>query len=381
MFIVCFFFFSAGLFDKCFYASSDRGWLLGIKSVSEHGNPQGDPRFFFSLKTDRAHKVTSIHGNARYNPNHWAHVAVTYDGVYMKLLVNGAQVAVSREQSGDVFSPLTKKCKVLMVGGNALNHNYRGAVEGVSLWRYARSQKDINRDMHGLPDTAEDLAYLVIRENFEHPARKWLSVKDGSFPQPDDGPRAGMGGPGGGSLDTTLEPTNCGQTLCDNVEVATNYNRYWTFRRPKVVRYRVVNIYDDERRKPTVTDQQIHLQHQHLNEAFSMYNITWELSVLNVTNSSLRHRLVLANCDISQVGDEECNLECNHTLTGFDAGDCRPQRSDCPQHKLGNGKCDPECNRDSSTGLVQYFYDGGDCCNPNVTDVTKTCFDPTSPHR
>ncbi|KAG5271962.1 hypothetical protein AALO_G00160070 [Alosa alosa] len=369
----------AGLFDKCFYASSDRGWLLGIKAVSEQGNR--DPRFFFSLKTDRAHKVTSIHGNGRYMPNHWAHVAVTYDGLYMKLLVNGAQVAVSREQSGDVFSPLTKKCKVLMVGGNALNHNYRGAVEQVSLWRYARSQQDINRDMHARPDVAEDLAHLVIRENFEHVRRKWLSVKDGSLPQPDEGPRAGIGGTGGGSLDTTLEPTNCGQMVCDNVEVATNYNRFWTFRRPKVVRYRVVNIYDDNRRKPTVTDQQIHLQHQHLNEAFSLYNITWELSVLNVTNSSLRHRLVLANCDISKVGDEECDLECNHTLTGFDAGDCRPQRSDCPQQKLGDGKCDAECNRDSSTGLLQYFYDGGDCCNPNVTDVTKTCFNPASPHR
>lgn len=104
---------TTGLFDKCFYASSDRGWLLGIKSVSEQGNR--DPRFFFSLKTDRAHKVTSIHSNARYLPSRWAHVAVTYDGLYMKLYVNGAQTAVSREQSGDVFSPLTKKCKVSLI--------------------------------------------------------------------------------------------------------------------------------------------------------------------------------------------------------------------------------------------------------------------------
>lgn len=107
------FFLTTGLFDKCFYASSDRGWLLGIKAVSEQGNR--DPRFFFSLKTDRAHKVTSIHSNARYLPNHWAHVAVTYDGLYMKLYVNGAQTAVSREQSGDVFSTLTKKCKVSLI--------------------------------------------------------------------------------------------------------------------------------------------------------------------------------------------------------------------------------------------------------------------------
>ncbi|XP_072548838.1 pregnancy-associated plasma protein A, pappalysin 1a [Salminus brasiliensis] len=353
----------AGLFDKCFYASSDRGWILGIKPVSEHGNR--DPRFFFSLKTDRAHKVTSIHSNARYLPGHWAHVAVTYDGLYMKLFVNGAQTAVSREQSGDVFCALTKKCKVLMLGGNALNNNYRGSVERVTLWRQALSQRQIIRDMHGYEDS-QDQADLVIRESFEHPGRKWLPVKDGSFPQPDEGPRAGLG-----SLDTILEPPACGQTVCDNVEVVHNYNHFSSFRRPKTVRYRVVNVFDDDLRRPTVTDQQIHLQHQHLNEAFSMYNITWELTVHNVSNSSLRCRLVLANCDISKVGDEDCDPECNHTLTGFDAGYCKP-RTHCPNHKQKNGVCDPECNWDN------YEYDNNDCCNPNITDVTKTCINPAS---
>lgn len=299
----------------------------------------------------------------------------------MKLYVNGAQVGVSREQSGNVFSHLTKKCKVLMVGGNALNHNYRGTVERVSLWREARGQRQIIRDMQG-HENPQDAPQLVIRETFEHPARKWLTVKDGSFPQPEEGSsRVGQAGVGvgeggtGGSLDTTLEPPPCGQTVCDNVEVVTNYNRTWTFRKSKTVRYRVVNVWDDARRQPTVTPRQIHLQHQQLNNAFAVYNITWELSVHNVTNSSLRHRLVLANCDISKVGDEACDPECNHTLTGLDAGDCIRHRSHCPQSKQGNGVCDPECNWDN------FFYDNGDCCNPNVTDVTKTCFNRSSPHR
>ncbi|KAI3361783.1 hypothetical protein L3Q82_002129 [Scortum barcoo] len=292
----------AGLYDKCFYASSDRGWLLGIQAVSEHGNR--DPRFFFSLKTDRAHKVTSIHSNTHYVPNHWAHVAVTYDGVYMKLFVNGAQVGVSREQSGDVFSHLTKKCKVLMIGGNALNHNYRGAVERVGLWRQARGQRQIVRDMQGHEDP-QDLPQLVIRETFEHPGRKWLTVKDGSFPQPEQGGGGRLGalscggaGNSDGLLDTTLQPPTCGQTVCDNVEVIKNYNQLWNFRRPKKVRYRVINIWDDARMRPTVSDHQISLQHQQLNDAFSPYNITWELSIHNVTNSSLRNRLILANLTV-----------------------------------------------------------------------------------
>ncbi|XP_076126259.1 pregnancy-associated plasma protein A, pappalysin 1b [Alosa pseudoharengus] len=383
----------AGLFDKCFYASSDRGWLLGIRSVSDHGNR--DPRLFFSLKTDRAHKMTTITSNAAYLPGQWVHLAVTYSGQHMRLYGNGAQLAVSREQSGDIFSPLTRKCKVLMLGGNALSNNYRGSVERLSLWRYALSQRDIIRAMRGHGNNGDDNSnewqqltgepsQLVVWEGFDQPTRHWLTVKDGRLPEAELSDRLGTGagseegltmGEGLSSLDTALPPPPCGQTICDNVKVATNYNRQWSFRRPKTVRYRVVNVFDDDGRRPTVTDHQIHLQHQHLNEAFRRYNITWERSVVNVRNSSLRGRLVLANCDLSKVGDEACDPECNHALTGFDGGDCRTHRTDCPEHKQGDGVCDPECNSEN------FYYDYDDCCNPNVTDVTKTCFNPASPLR
>lgn len=278
-----------------------------------------------------------------------------------------------------------------MLGGNALSNNYRGNVERVSLWRHALSQRDIIKAMRGHGDRDEDgddkwqqltgePSQLVVWEGFDQPTRHWLTVKDGRFPEAElsDRPGAGQGfseGEGFSSLDITLSPPPCGQTVCDNVKVAANFNRHWSFRRPKTVRYRVVNIFDDDGRRPTVTEHQIHLQHQHLNEAFRRYNITWERSVLNVHNSSLRSRLMLTNCDISKVGDETCDPECNHALTGFDAGDCRAHRIDCPEHKQGNGVCDPECNSEN------FYYDYGDCCNLNITDVTKTCFNPNSPLR
>ncbi|XP_072487848.1 pappalysin-1 isoform X2 [Notamacropus eugenii] len=358
----------AGLYDKCSYTSRDRGWAVGIHTISDQGSR--DPRYFFSMKTDRARKVTAISAHRSYLPNQWVHLAATYDGRLMKLYVNGAQVAMGGEQVGGIFSPLTQKCKVLMLGGNALNHNYRGYIEHFSLWKTARSQKEIILDMgranHGL---GTGLPQLVIQENLENMKSMWSSMKDGSSPQVEFGYHHGL------LLDTSLEPPLCGQTLCDNVEVIASYNQLPSFRRPKLVRYRVVNIYDDNHENPTVSQQQIEFQHQQLIEAFDRYNITWQLEVLEVKNSSLRHRLILANCDISKIGDENCDPECNHTLTGYDGGDCRHLRHSAFSKKKQNGICDMDCNYE------RYNFDGGECCNPEITDVTKTCFDPDSPYR
>ncbi|CAO2587845.1 Pappa, partial [Lemmus lemmus] len=43
--------------------------------------------------------------------------------------------------------------------------------------------------------------------------------------------------------------------------------------------------------------------------------------------------------------------------------------------KQQNGVCDMDCNYE------RFNFDGGECCDPDITDVTKTCFDPDSPHR
>ncbi|KAM7143849.1 pappalysin-1 [Macrochelys suwanniensis] len=358
----------AGLYDKCSYTSRDRGWVLGINTVSDQGNR--DPRYFFSLKTDRARKVTTIATHRSYLPNQWVHLAATYDGHMMRLYVNGAQVATSGEQVGSIFSLLTFKCKVLMIGGNALNQNYRGYIEHINLWRTSRSQKEILFDMgQVIHELDTPLPQLVLQESLLNVKNTWSPMKDGSSPQIEFNYHHGY------LLDTSLDPPLCGQTVCDNMEVIASYNKLPRFRRNKVVRYRVVNLYDDKYQNPTVSRQQIEFQHQQLNEDFGRYNITWELEVLDVKNSSLRHRLILANCDISKIGDENCDPECNHTLTGYDGGDCRHVRHALFHKKKQNGVCDMDCNYE------RYNFDGGECCNPEITDVTKTCFEPDSPYR
>ncbi|XP_035753962.1 pappalysin-2 [Egretta garzetta] len=171
-----------------------------------------------------------------------------------------------------------------------------------------------------------------------------------------------------------LGPPDCGQTACDNVELVSHYNRHWPLRSGKVVRYRVVNLAEDGGGRPTVSWEQVWRQHRALSEAFRPYNISWQLSLLEVRNSSLRRRAVLLGCEPSKVGNERCDPECEHPLTGYDGGDCRrPGR--CFFWKRRDGICHMECNN------MLDDFDDGDCCDPRATDVARTCFDPDSPQR
>ncbi|CAN0223870.1 unnamed protein product [Bubo scandiacus] len=164
------------------------------------------------------------------------------------------------------------------------------------------------------------------------------------------------------------------RTACDNVELVSHYNQHWPLRSGKVVRYRVVNLAEDDGERPTVSREQVWRQHWALSEAFRPYNISWQLSLLEVRNSSLRRRAILLGCEPSKVGNERCDPECEHPLTGYDGGDCRrPGR--CFSWKRRDGICHMECNN------MLDDFDDGDCCDPRATDVARTCFDPDSPQR
>lgn len=169
-------------------------------------------------------------------------------------------------------------------------------------------------------------------------------------------------------------PPPCGLTPCDNTDIISGYNDHWPLRTAKRVRYRIVNLSNDDGGDATVSPAQIKLQHRALAEAFRPYNITLELNVHVVRNSTLRQRFILSNCRIQKIGNRRCDPECDHPRTGHDGGDCL-RLGTCYTWKRQDGVCDAECNS------IYYDYDEGDCCDPGATDVLKTCFDPESPDR
>ncbi|XP_054625059.1 pappalysin-2 isoform X2 [Dunckerocampus dactyliophorus] len=353
----------AGVYDNCSHSLSEKGWSVGIRTMDSFGTK--DARFYFTLRTDRALKPTTVFSHQQYRANTWTHLIATYNSHNMTLYVDGAKVAESSLQLGDLYSPFMKTCRSFFMGSNQSEQGqgFRGLLGGVVLWDYALSHEDLL--MRPLQQTSPLLALWADFANVE---QMWTPYKVGfhpaivTTPVPDP------------ELVSSFLPPPCGLTPCDNTDIISGYNNYWHLRSHKRVRYRIVNLCNDDGGNPTVSQDQIHLQHQALMDAFSPYNITLDLSVYTVRNSSLRQRFVLSNCRIGKIGNRQCDPECDHPKTGHDGGDCL-RLGHCSNWKKQDGFCNMECNS------VHYDYDDGDCCDPEVTDVLQTCFDPESADR
>nr|XP_035973072.1 pappalysin-2 isoform X1 [Halichoerus grypus] len=359
----------AGVFDNCSHTVSDKGWALGIRSGKDMG--RRDPCFFFSLRTDRVKKATIVTGHSRYQPGTWTHVAATYDGQRMALYVDGTRVASSPEQSGPLNSPFMASCRSLLLGGDSSEdgHYFRGHLGTLVFWSTALPQSHLQHSPQH-PTGVEELSTLILTASFEPLEEQWAPFRDGEYPRRE----VLQGFEPEPEILSPLQPPLCGRTVCDNVELISHYNGHQPLQGEKVIRYQVVNICDDEGLNPIVSEEQISRQHKALNHAFSRYNISWQLSVHQVHNSTLRHRVVLVNCEPSKIGNDHCDPECEHPLTGYDGGDCR-LHGRCYSWNRRDGLCHVECNN------MLNDFDDGDCCDPEVTDVHKTCFDPDSPKR
>ncbi|KAM8849560.1 pappalysin-2 [Spinachia spinachia] len=354
----------AGVFDNCSHSLSEKGWSVGIRTAEPSGAK--DARFYFTLRTDRAVEATTVYSHQRYRANAWTHLMATYNGHKMRLYVDGAQVGESSFQAGNLYSPFMKTCRSLFLGSNQSDrgHSFRGHIGGVVLWGYARSHEELLKKPL-LNKQNKNKPLLAMWADFTKVVELWTPYKVGLHPTVITAPVPEE------EVVSPFLPPPCGLTPCDNNEIIFGYNNNFQLRATKRVRYRVVNLSDDDGGNPTVSADQIQLQHRALIEAFHPYNISLDLSVHTARNSSLRQRFILSNCRIGKIGNRRCDPECDHSRTGHDGGDCL-RLGPCYNWKRQDGVCDTECNS------IHYDYDDGDCCDPEITDVFKTCFDPES---
>lgn len=352
------------MFEDC-SKHGGTGWTIGIKlpRYSRH-----DARFVFSLHTDGATTTSDLLAHKAYEHNIWTNIAATYDGTTMKLYMNGAEVTLNGEQAGDIFGKSFAKCAGLFVGGRPRDEAYyRGKIDEFGLWKRALSHAEIVSNINkrsgdfsattGLiaSDAFGDLVNWEI-QSMEEPA---IVVSDIVLPY----------------HTVRLEAPSCGRTVCDDPEVVLNYANNRKLRTKKEVRYRIINIYDDNGRNPLVSEKQVVEQHRLLNKAFEPYSISMDVDIVRVSNTSLLQKVLMFDCHPNQIGDGHCDQECAHSTTGNDGGDCDHVTSECKKALLGNGQCNAECNK------AYHHYDNGDCCKPGDEDTYLTCIDPSRQQR
>ncbi|XP_044157218.1 pappalysin-2 [Bufo gargarizans] len=351
----------ASMFDNCSHVASDRGWSIGIRPAV--ADLKRDARFYFSLRTDRSQSATVLMSPHRYKPCTWTHLAAIYDGQQILLYIDGAQVSRAKGLLGPLHSPFISLCRSLMLGGDnsETGNYYRGHLFSLRLWSEVRTQHQLRSE--ALRRTSQ--TFPLIQSHSILSSHIWSVYKDGVHPEVIPGLM-----PEKETISTISLPP-CGRTICDLPEVITGYSRSGV-KWEKVVHYRVVNVCEDDGSRPLVSTDQIQRQHEALSNAYSPHGIHWQLNVVEIRNSSLRNRVVLPGCEPRRVGNDHCDSECKHPLTGYDGGDCGFFRP-CSSSKKGDGVCHLECN------TARDDYDDGDCCPSKESgNSTKTCFDPDS---
>ncbi|CDW52559.1 Laminin G 3 and Notch and Sushi and Peptidase M43 domain containing protein [Trichuris trichiura] len=376
------------LADGCSEDGPPFVWRLGIGTKT--GGRERGAHYYFQMKTEMSSRSSVLWSHYGYSAQRWTHLAVTYNEKTLKLFVNGALVAASDNQVGPLFSKIKAACKHLLLGGPMPGRyeegqlmNYRGMVADVKLWNVTKGAPFIRR-IAGDASLSLGTEEIFLWAKFDS-IEKWkLIVRRVEKLFLERAVSLGAHAPTLIASDLSsffdsyvLTVPPCGQTICDHPDIVKSYNVHWELRHPKVLRYKVVNLLDGKTGQATVTKEQIDQQHMSLNAAFSKYNISWQLTVVEMSVGRLRLKKVVFGCDSSKIGNKQCDIECLHPITGSDNGDCGNAAilSKCLPRMLHNGRCDQECN------YPDFSWDHGDCCNETLTDVTVSCIDPNSPYR
>ena len=98
-----------------------------------------------TVSFDRASAASTIRGNKTVSSNTFSHIAATYDGTTARIYVNSVLdvTAASGSQTTDTSTPVTIGCRL---GSGVPRDFFKGGLDEVRIWNYARSQAEIQAD-------------------------------------------------------------------------------------------------------------------------------------------------------------------------------------------------------------------------------------------
>lgn len=129
-------------------------WSSFISFIQDNGSTEAgfalgtteDEKFYFAL-AGGGNGITYLYSPESYQTDEWYHLAATYDGSIMKLLLDGVEVASSTEQTGAIYY-LDSWYRIGKYQDDDENHEINGNIDEVRIWDVARTQAEIqqNRD-------------------------------------------------------------------------------------------------------------------------------------------------------------------------------------------------------------------------------------------
>lgn len=126
--------------------ADESGWVLGSK----------DQRFSIAMTTI-GNPMTYLIDNADYQLGEWYHVAATYDGLILRLYVDGEQKVSSTAQSGNINYPLSGWHTIGRYKDDNEDDGYDGMLDDVLILKTALSEGEIKKMYEGGIVTGIDL--------------------------------------------------------------------------------------------------------------------------------------------------------------------------------------------------------------------------------
>ncbi len=113
----------------------ERGWVFGLDNN----------RYFIALAATAKKNMTYLYNPAQSEAGKWYHVAATYNGVELKLFVNGQQVAVSSEQQGNILYPEQAMMTIGAYRDENENFQMKGSLSYVRVYDRAINETVISK--------------------------------------------------------------------------------------------------------------------------------------------------------------------------------------------------------------------------------------------